>query len=236
MLTIFLRTTCLISILYFSFIFSNKLSAQTTIDQIVIGGDGIMRWRKDNNEVTGFGVNYTVPFAHAYRSGKKMGIDLKQAIDQDVYHFSRLGLDLFRVHVWDCEISDTAGNLLVNEHLDLFDYLLFKLQERNIYAVITPIAYWGNGWPEPDGPTPGFSTHYGKDSCLVDTNAIRAQENYLRQFVQHVNPYTGKAYKDDPDILAFEVCNEPHHKGTPQEVTSFVRRMKDAIRSTGCTK
>src|SRR5687768_4441775 len=236
MLTIFLRTTCLISILYFSFIFSNKLSAQTTIDQIVIGGDGIMRWRKDNNEVTGFGVNYTVPFAHAYRSGKKMGIDLKEAIDQDVYHFARLGLDLFRVHVWDCEISDTLGNLLQNEHLDLFDYLLFKLQQRGINAVITPIAYWGNGWPEPDEPTPGFSNKYGKEGCLTNPDAIKAQENYLSQFVNHVNRFTGIAYKNDPKILAFEVCNEPHHRGTPEEVTTFVRKMKDAIRVTGCTK
>lgn len=202
----------------------------------MIGDDGIMRWRNDSSEVTGFGVNYTVPFAHAYRSGKKMGVDLKEAIDADVYHFARLGLDLFRVHVWDCEISDTVGNLLQNEHLDLFDYLLFKLNERGIRSVITPIAYWGNGWPERDEPTPGFSTKYGKDSCLIDPNAIKAQENYLSQFVSHVNPYRGIAYKDDPMIIAFEVCNEPHHRGPPEEVTAFVKRMKDAITSTGCTK
>ena len=209
------------------------MSAQ---DQVVIGDDGIMRWRKDNKEITGFGVNYTVPFAHAYRSGKKLGVNLKEAIDQDVYHFARLGLDLFRVHVWDTEISDTLGNLLDNEHLELFDYLLLKLQERNIRSVITPIAYWGNGWPDRDEPTPGFSHKYGKSACLTDTNAIRAQENYLTQFVSHINRYTGKSYKDDPQILAFEVCNEPHHRGTPEEVTLFVSKMVNAIRSTGTTK
>src|SRR5688572_2235399 len=73
-------------------------------DQIIIGEDGIMRWRTDSSEITGFGVNYTVPFAYAYRAGKRLNVDLKEAIDQDVYHFARLGLDLFRVHVWDCEI------------------------------------------------------------------------------------------------------------------------------------
>jgi len=195
-----------------------------------------MYWRATGEEVTGFGVNYTVPFAYAYRAGKRLDIDLKAAIDQDVHSFARLGLDLFRVHVWDCEISDTLGNLLDNEHLDLFDYLLFKLQEKGINAVITPIAYWGNGWPEPDEPTPGFSAKYGKAGCLTDPDAMLAQENYLSQFIRHVNRYTGIAYKDDPKILAFEVCNEPHHRGTPQEVTSFVKRMKEAIRSTRCTK
>ena len=212
------------------------LAAQEMKDQISIGKDGIMRWQADGKEVTGFGVNYTVPFAHAYRSGKKLGVNLKEAIDADVYQFARLGLDLYRVHVWDCEISDSLGNLLDNEHLDLFDYLLFRLQENKINAIITPIAYWGNGWPDPNELTPGFSQKYGKDSCLIDPEAIKAQENYLAQFVNHVNRYTGVSYKFDKHILAFEISNEPHHRGTPAEVTEFVTKMKEAIRSTGCTK
>ncbi|MFZ1676566.1 MAG: cellulase family glycosylhydrolase, partial [Saprospiraceae bacterium] len=205
-------------------------------DQIFITDDGIMHWSRDSSEVTGFGENYTVPFAYGYRAAKRMGVDLKGAIDQDVYQFARLGFDLFRVHVWDCEISDTLGNLLENEHLELFDYLLWKLKEKGINAVITPIAYWGNGWPEKDEPTPGFSTKYGKGNCLTNPDAIKAQEKYLFQFVNHVNRYTGIAYKNDPQILAFEICNEPHHRGPADAVTAFVRKMKDAIQSTGCTK
>ena len=209
---------------------------QPVKDQIVIGDDGIMRWSENGGEVTGFGFNYTVPFAHAFRMGKKLGVDLKKAIDQDVYQFARLGLDLYRVHVWDCEISDTLGNLIDNEHLELLDYLLYRLEQHHINAIITPIAYWGNGWPDRDEPTPGFSSKYGKENCLTDPNAIKAQENYLAQFVNHVNRYTGIPYKSYKSILAFEICNEPHHHGTPDEVTSFVKRMKDAVRSTGCTK
>ncbi len=205
-------------------------------DQIYIDSDGIMRWSKDKTEVTGFGENYTVPFAYGYRAAKRMDVDIKAAIDQDIYQFARLDLDLFRVHVWDCEISDTLGNLIDNEHLELFDYLLWKLKEKGINAIITPIAYWGNGWPEPDTPTPGFSTKYGKDKCLTNPDAIKAQERYLSQFVNHVNRYTHTAYKNDPQILAFEVCNEPHHREPAKEVTAFVKKMKDAIRSTGCTK
>jgi len=222
-----------ITLQHFPFTVAN---AQGINDQVTINADGIMLWRENGKELTGFGVNYTTPFAHAYRSAKKLGINLKHAIDQDVSHFSRLGLDLYRVHVWDCEISDTLGNLIDNEHLELFDYLLQRLQEKNIKAIITPIAYWGNGWPDPDEQTPGFSSKYGKDGCLVDPAAIKAQENYLVQFINHVNRYTGIAYKNDPSIIAFEVCNEPHHRGEAEQVESFVRRMKDAIRSTGCTK
>ena len=67
----------------------------------------------------------------------------KEAIDNDVYHFTRLGFDLYRVHVWDTQISDDNGNLIENEYLDEFDYLLQKLKQHNINYVITPIAFWG---------------------------------------------------------------------------------------------
>ncbi|GAA4460380.1 hypothetical protein GCM10023189_35420 [Nibrella saemangeumensis] len=195
-----------------------------------------MRWGHTKAEVKGFGINYTVPFAHAYRVAKQLGIPHEQAIDHDVYHFARLGFDAYRVHVWDTEISDSLGNLLSNEHLRLFDYTLKKMKERGMKFIITPIAYWGNGWPEPDEKTPGFSRKYGKGPSLTNPDAIKAQETYLYQFLNHVNTYTGIAYKDDPDIIAFEISNEPHHNEAPQQVTGFINRMVAAMRRSGTCK
>lgn len=212
-----------------------SISAQTKND-VVINKQGIMRWSKTNEEVKGFGVNYTVPFAHAYRTAKKNNLNIEKIIDDDVYHFARLGFDAYRVHVWDTEISDTLGNLLSNDHLRLFDYLLYKLKERGIKSLITPIAFWGNGWPEPDEKTPGFAAKYGKGACLTNPDAIKAQENYLTQFLNHVNQYTGIAYKDDPDIIAFEVSNEPHHGESAEKVTTFIKKMIAAMRKSGTRK
>jgi len=219
-----------IVLLMFSIITMAQTKSNVTVDN-----NGIMRW-PDKSEVKGFGVNYTVPFAHGYRFAKRMGIDPKTAIKNDVYHFSRLGFDLYRVHVWDTEISDTLGNLIENEHLDAFDFLLKELKDKGFHMVITPIAFWGNGWPERDEATPGFSNKYGKDKCLTNPDAIKAQYNYLAQFLNHVNPYTGIAYKNDPAIIAFEVSNEPHHKGEAKEVTKFIKGMVDAIQKTGNKK
>lgn len=210
-------------------------NAQKTAD-VYIDKNGVMRWGESKEEVYGFGVNYTAPFAHGYRSAKALNVDLEKAIDNDVYHFARLGFDAFRVHVWDTEISDSVGNLIDNEHLRLFDYMLVKMKERGIKVLLTPIAFWGNGYPDRDEKTPGFSFKYGKDACLVNEDAIKAQENYLYQFLNHVNSYTKVAYKNDPDIVAFEISNEPHHKGTPTEVTTFINRMVKAMRKTGCKK
>lgn len=222
----------LLALLFISSGYAQKKSKA----DVYVDPSGVMRWGHNDSEVEGFGVNYSVPFAHAYRTGEKLGVDLKEAIRQDVYHFSRLDFDLFRIHVWDTEISDEEGNLLENEHLDMFDFLLKELKDRGINYVITPIAYWGNGWPEPDEDTPGFSNRYGKENSLADPGAIKAQEKYLFEFLNHVNPYTGVAYKNEPNLIAFEVSNEPHHKGSPEEVTAFIEKMVTAMRRTGTKK
>jgi hypothetical protein len=195
-----------------------------------------MRLSDSRKELQGFGVNYTLPFAHEFRMAKNTGISLEEAIRQDVYHMARLDVDLFRVHVWDTEISDTLGNLINNEHLKLFDFAVSEMKKRGIRFVITPIAYWGNGWPEKDEVTPGFSHRYGKAECLTNPDAIEAQANYLNQFLMHVNPYTGFAYKDDPAVIGFEICNEPHHDESSAKVTSFINKMVASMRQTGTTK
>ena len=203
---------------------------------VYVDKQGILRYTKDKTEAAFFGTNYTVPFAYAYRSHKALGVDIEKAIDADVDHMARLGLDAFRVHVWDVEISDSLGNLLENEHLRLFDYLLKKLKEHNIKILITPIAFWGNGYPEADEKLKGFSAVYGKGPSVVKEEAIKAQENYLKQFFGHVNPYTKLTYTADPDVIATEINNEPHHSGPKEKTTEYINRLAAAIKSTGWTK
>lgn len=215
-------------------IHSQKNSSKNNL--VYVDKNGVLRYTKGNAEASFFGVNYTTPFAHAYRAHKALGVDMEKAIQQDVYHMSRLGFDAFRVHVWDTEISDTAGNLLDNDHLRLFDFLLAELKKRNIKTVITPIAFWGNGYPERDESTPGFSRKYGKGRATTNDTAIRAQENYMVQFFKHKNPYTNLTYVEDPDVIAMEINNEPNHSGAKEGVTNYINRLAAAVRSTGWTK
>jgi beta-glucosidase/6-phospho-beta-glucosidase/beta-galactosidase len=122
----FIFSFCFLSLHHNSY--SQRTSKKGNL--IYVDKQGVIRWNKDNKEAAFFGVNYTVPFAYGYRSHKALGVDLEKAIDQDVYHFARLGFNAFRVHVWDTEITDSAGNLIENDHLRLFDYLVSKLRER----------------------------------------------------------------------------------------------------------
>ncbi len=206
-------------------------SVPVTVDE-----QGIMRWTATGDEVALFGVNYTTPFAHAYRAHGYLGVDRKQAIDSDVLHFDRLGLDAYRIHVWDREVSDREGNLVENDHLDLLDYLMARLAVHGIKAILTPIAWWGAGYPEPDPSTDGLSDGYDKGEMTVSPDARRAQENYLRQFVSHTNPYTGLTYAEDPNLIAIEVFNEPSHPAGPAETTRYIDAMVDALRSAGFRK
>ena len=214
-----------------------SIKAQNKADNLVyVDQSGILRYTKGKKEAAFFGVNYTSPFAYSYRAHKVLGIDLKAAIQQDVYHLSRLGIDAFRVHVWDTEITDSVGNLLNNEHLELFDFLLAELKKRNIKSIITPIAFWGNGYPEKDEKTLGFSSIYNKDRATSAEKAIVAQENYVKQFFEHINPYTKLSYLEDQNIIATEINNEPSHSGSKQSVTNYINRLNDAIRSVGWSK
>ena len=180
-------------------------------------------------------MNYTTPFAHAFRAHEYLGVDHKKAIDADVYHFARMGLDAYRCHIWDSEISDSIGNIIPNRHLETIDYLIYSLKKRGIKSIFTPLKFGENGYPEPNTSTPGFQDNYGKDGCLNNPESWPYQERYLVQFLEHVNPYTGISYKDDPDIIAIEINNEPEHKNA--ELThAYLETMIKAIRSTGCRK
>ncbi|MCX6907580.1 MAG: cellulase family glycosylhydrolase [Verrucomicrobia bacterium] len=194
---------------------------------------GVLRWQDDGGEVALFGVNYYTPCHWNYRDVQKLGLSHEKVIDQDVAHFARLGLDALRLHVFDREISDRDGNLLDNDHVRLLDYLVAKARERGIYTVLTPIAWWGV-----PGESPGFSPFFTMQQMTTDPAARKPQQNYLAQFVRHVNRLTGLAYKDDPAIICFELINEPLYPKdtTDAQVTDYINALADAVRATGCRK
>ena len=212
------------------------MQGKVTTPIIYIDGNGVMRWSDTHEEASFFGVNYTLPFAHAYRALGYLGLDRKAAIDKDVYHLSRLELNAYRIHLWDVELTNGQGNLLENEHIDLMDYLIAKLKERNIHIVITAQTNFGNGYPERNIQTGGFSYKYDKCDMHSNPEAIAAQETYLRDLVKHTNPYTGLAYKDDPSIVGFEINNEPCHSGTKEEVKAYINRMLKSMSKAGNRK
>lgn len=193
----------------------------------------------NDKEVSFFGFNYTMPFAHCYRMHKLKGINLKESITRDVYHMARMGSNAYRVHIWDVEISDSTGNLISNEHLDLFDYMLDQMEHRRIKITLTCMAYGGDGYPDGNSSNlKGFAMNCNKVECTYNERSIQAQIRYLKQLLNHINPYNHKKYKEDPDIVGFEIINEPKQNDQDKStlITRYVTRLVNAIRSTGCKK
>ncbi len=196
--------------------------------------EGVLRWTDDAGEVALLGVNYYAPFTIDYAAIQKLGLDPKQVIRDDVAHLRRLGLGCIRIHCFDREFSDRAGNLIDNAHLELLDFTIDECRRSGLYTVLTPIAWWGNMV----GETSGFSDRYTMPQMTTDREAWKPQALFLQQFAEHVNRFTGKRYADDPAVLAFECINEPlYPKDTPDAlVTAYIDTLADALRASGTAK
>lgn len=204
--------------------------------KVSVNANGRLIENASGAEARYYGTNYTMPFAHGYRAMGALGIDRKQAIERDVYHMARMGLNAFRVHLWDAELADSIGNLLANDHLDLLDYLIAQCEQRGIDVILTAQTNFGNGYPERNVDTGSFTYDYDKCNIHEDPAAIAAQRRYVSDLAVHVNPYTHRSYIDDPDIIAIEINNEPCHTSSPKQVTEYINDMVRALRKAGWQK
>ncbi len=241
-----IRINYIIVILTFVFFITGckRLSPYTSrtyeFRSVYVDDEGIIRWKDNDEEVALFGANYCLPSASDYRAAGYITKDRKKVIEQDMAHFARMEWDGLRVCLWgDWENSDSLGNLTANDHLDVMDYLIYKASERGIYMLFTPITTYSSMWPDGEGDTTsdGFSKYYGRGELGTSPDAIAVQVNYLRQIMNHVNPYTGNALKNEPSILFIEMINEPwHHSEDTTGSIDYINKLVEAVRSTGCNK
>ena len=224
--------------LFFSLSVNAQKKAAPTVCQ---DGDGVLRWCDTKQELALFGANYCLPSACDFRAAGYFTKDRKMVVDEDIAHFARMGWDALRLCLWgDFENSDTSGNLVNNDHLDMMDYVIAKASERGIYMLLSPIVTYSSQWPDAMQDTvnsKGFSTYFKKSELGLNPRAIAAQQNYLKQLLNHVNPYTRVALKDEPNIIFIEMINEPwHHSNDVSGSVNYINALVDAVRSTGCQK
>lgn len=207
--------------------------------QVRLDESGVVRWTDTDEEVALFGTNFGMMSGHTYYTTGLYTADRKKIIDEDFAHFARMGWNGVRLATWgDWENCDKEGNLIVNDHLDLMDYAIARGRERGVYFLFTPIHTFPPGIPrEQRDALPGFEQFYAKAELGTNPAAIAAQCNYLRQMLEHVNPYTGVALKDEPTILFIEPINEPiHHPENFEGSVAYINALVDAVRATGCDR
>jgi len=208
---------------------------------VYLDAAGVIRWGDSKEEVGLYGANYCIMSGSDYRMAGLVSNDRKAMIDEDMAHFARMGWTALRLCSWgDWENADRAGNLIVNEHVDLLDYLIARARARGIYILLTPIHTYDPAFADQVGkpsPNVGFSRYFQREEMGTNPASIAAQVNYIGQLLNHVNRYTGVAIKDEPAILFIEMINEPvHHPEDAAGSVAYIDALVGAVRRTGCKK
>lgn len=184
-----------------------------------------------------FGANYCLPSSCDYRAAGYVNADRKAMVREDMDHFKRMGWDALRICFWgDFQNSDPDGHLIDNDHLNMMDYLIAEASRRGIYMLFSPIVTYDSQFPEMnDNSNTGYAKLFAKNTLIHDEKAIKCQINYMTDILNHVNRYTGRCIKDEPNIIYVEIINEPTQ--FPNDIPGMVKYincMCKAIKSTGC--
>ncbi len=112
--------------------------------------------------------------------------------------------------------------------LDRFDYLNAALQRHGIYLALSAhfTRHYLPGdvdilkttdedrraWMAAMTELNSWNWKKSRDPCkilpVIDERAALLCEEFVQKLLMHVNPYTGRAYADDPQVLTLEIINE----------------------------
>ena len=135
-------------------------------------------------------------------------------IDRVADLFARAGFNLVRLH----HLDDVGGLLpperagqsqrLDPQKLDAVDYWIAALKQRGIRVYLDLLDY-RTFWEEEGVPNGSLLGRGAKPYALFSERLIDLQIEYARQLlVDHVNPYTGLSYAQDPALTLVELCDE----------------------------
>ncbi len=134
--------------------------------------------------------------------------------DEFVTRLVRLGYNTVRAHhiERDLFVDSHKGGLVVNEAaFEKFDYLMAKLFAAGIYVTTdmftTRNVRWADiGYPEREGTIKERNVY----KCLVAVHHPAFEDwcRFTKLFLEHVNPYTGRRYLDEPALPLLSLVNE----------------------------
>lgn len=123
---------------------------------------------------------------------------------------------------------------------DGLDFLLAEMSTRDMTAVVCLNNFWpwsggmaqylawetGDAIPYPPPAEGGdwasyqlFTTGFYKHKA-----AMAAFEAHLDRIIQRINPYTGRAYRDDPTIMSWQLANEPRGILRPRAYRRWIQK------------
>ena len=133
--------------------------------------------------------------------------------DTLVTRLRRFGYNALRLHHHDAgTVSGSADGLTLNpENMDRFDYLLAAAIREGIYLTTdifvsrSHVIKWRHIGVDRDGLV---DMQLFKALCAVYDPAFENWAAYAKNFMEHVNKYTGRRYADEPALSLISLVNE----------------------------
>ncbi len=172
---------------------------------------------------------------------------------------TQMGVNLVRAHsigisTGTSKSYETAVGVYNDANLDSADYAVYQAKQHGTYLMIPMTDNWNyyHGgkwnfvhWAYQQNPgssanndviidTPG-STKDDPNERQFFANTVPGQriralyKDYISHWLNHVNPYTGLAYKDDPTIAIIETGNELYYVSQlgsnewTQDIASYIK-------------
>ncbi|MBC7235068.1 MAG: hypothetical protein H5T69_04450 [Chloroflexi bacterium] len=102
--------------------------------------------------------------------------------------------------------QDESTRALDPEALARLDYFIFCCKREGIYLDLNLNV--ARTFTEADGVREADLVRWGKGLTYFDDQLIALQKEYAAQLLQHVNPFTGLRYGEEPAIALIELVNE----------------------------
>ena len=125
---------------------------------------------------------------------------------------ARFGVNLVRLHFLDLlaprgliDATRDDTQHFDAAQLDNEDFFIAELLKRGIYIDMNLNV--GRGVKAGDDVL-AAQTRITKGPLLFDKRLIELEKDYARQLLTHVNPYTRRAYVDEPGMAIVEIVNE----------------------------
>lgn len=136
----------------------------------------------------------------------------KDVVDRMADHYAATGYNILRLHLFDIpqSVLTEKGEVKIRpDFMEKLDYLVAAFKKRGVYVTLDLFGTRKIREGElADFPDQEFTHREFKGLMFVSESALKNYESYVAGLMNHVNPYTGFAWKDDPVIATVSLVNE----------------------------